>query len=123
MRAQLLLLALFALAALLQLLYRRLVSEPSREAAGGERAPDRARGPRPAPTPAARPEPSPPPSPRPRVPAPATAHPIARSRGPSRQELRRAVVLMAVLGPCRGLEPAPLPVRSPVGDVPSASRP
>lgn len=47
------------------------------------------------------------PVPEQRAPAPAAAAPPAATRGlfRSRQDLRHAIVLMTVLGPCRALEP------------------
>jgi hypothetical protein len=121
---QLLLLALFMLAALAQLLYRRFTRGPRDEAAGKDQAPgrDRIAAPPAAPTrvPERRPRPRAEPGrdARPTPVAPIGARPPARSRLGTLRDVRRGIVLMTVLGPCRALEAAPLTARSPEGDIP-----
>jgi hypothetical protein len=125
---RLLVVALFLLAVLVQLLYRRVVEraheqEKGRSAAAG-REPALRPPAAPAPVPP-RPAPVPAGGARGRQPAPPERQAAAppRPRRWTRRDLRRGIVLVAVLGPCRGLETAPLPARSPVGDLPHAGSP
>ena len=121
---QLLVLALFVLAALAQLLYARFRRGRGDEAAGTNRSGARDRIPGPSAEPA--PIPGRPPGPRtdrargprPTPAAPAGTRPIMRSRLGTLQDVRRGIVLMTVLGPCRALEAAPPNPRSPERGTP-----
>ena len=108
---QLLLIALLVLATLAQLLYRRVMQGPRDEVAGPERAAARDRIPGPSAEPAPIPRRPPGPrtdrarGPRPTLAAPVEPRPILRARLGTLQDVRRGIVLMTVLGPCRALEP------------------
>ena len=116
---QLLLLALFVLAILVPLLYRRVAQDSRDETAGRDPAGGRDRTPVPPPGAMQVPERRPRPRVEPgrdarRTPvAPRGARPPGRSRLGTLQDVRRGIVLMTVLGPCRALEPAPPSPRSP----------
>lgn len=119
----LLLLALFVLAALVPLLYRRILQSSREGAAGteGTAGRDRPAVPPAGPTRAAEKRPEPRARAgrvaRPTPLVPAGARRPARSRIGTLKDVRRGIVLMTVLGPCRALEAAPLRARSPEGSI------